>query len=47
LDELDDAPKKSKKDKKKAKAVVAAVAKEEVVDESTMWKGKAASFFVM
>ena len=47
MDELDDAPKKTKKEKKKAVKKAAVAVAEEVVDESTQWKGKPSSFFVM
>ena len=47
MDELDDAPKKTKKEKKKAVKKAAVAVAEEVVDESTQWKGKPSSFFVL
>lgn len=48
MDALEDAPKKGKKGKKEAKKkAVVAIAAEEVVDETTAWKGKPSSFFVM
>ena len=49
LDALEEAPKKGKKGKKEAKkkAVVSATATEEVVDETTSWKGKPSSFFIL
>jgi hypothetical protein len=49
LDALEEAPKKGKKGKKEAKkkAVVSATATEEVVDETTAWKGKPSSFFIL